>query len=1807
MERLEERLLLTTLLVNNPADAAVAGELSLRQAVAQANSDAVKGTSDTITFDPSLGSQTITLTQGQLELSGAGTGTITIDGSSRSTPLTISSAFNGRIFQIDGGVQAVLANLSLQDSSVSNGLSGGAVLNSGTLTVGNSTISDSSAYGGGSGGGIENTGSLTLSNDVFSNNYAVGNGGAVDNNGGSVTINDCTFGRDNQGTYGGAIDNENQGTLRLSGSTFSGNTAGNSGGAVENNASTATLNGDIFSNVSGGNYASDYGGGIDNQQGTLTLAASILAGGSAGTAGGGINNTGGTVQIVNSTVSGNTASTAGGGIANASGMLALSNSTVSGNTTYKLGGGIENASGGTLSATDSTFSANTAYVSGGGIENVSGGTLSLRDSTVSANNGYTSGGGIDNSGTLTLQNSIAAANAGNSTTPDISGVISTDSGNNLLGTLVHNSTNDPTPGAGDVFSDQPKLSTLGSYGGPTQTMALLTGSPAIAAGNAAVTPPATLPATDQRGLPRTVGGSLDIGAFQTQAPSVVFTTLGQTFPAGQPATFSVQLEDLDGNPATAGSGGVTVSLASSSTGGVFLDAFGNPLSNSSLTIAQGAGSATFEYQDSQAGSPTLTISATGFGSATQPETVLPPPISATPSTNIVVGRTLSAYFTGSVQNNQETITYTVYNESADPESGVLLTDTLATGVTLASASQQPDGALGTLGHGQNLAWSLGTIQAYDWSSVTITVSLSSSAILQLDTGAQAFATLNAGAISNSSPAATLASGTVDPNLLASTPDANTTDPYIQEEAAALDYNAQNIFNFLHDTIGYNAYSGSLRGARGTLWSSGGNALDVASLGIALLRASGIPAQYAEGTLSYAQTQQLILAMFPTNYQTVGYIPSGTQTSDPADDYQLQSETQSHYWFQYNAGNGWVNADPLMAGATLGQTFAATTGTFSEVPQSLRQTTEVSLTAEIYSQAEAAFGLGGNGLSDNVVLDQTFNDVDLVGRPLTVGNFVTQSGFGAVFSEVTNTYTPYIQMGDAAFPDSSQDELFTGTQYQEVLTNFPLGNQILTGLFLNMTLAGAGMTAQTYERSLVDRIGYAAREGLAPPANLSANPSGPPIITSSDLYTLDILGSLYDSQTPISLQQRISSEQSQLLALQAAGETNTTELGSLQSTLLTDITRLQAVDFLQLSDQSISRLASLSSVISYFAQPRIVISFSNVVSGSGGGTSTVEFGIDLRTDTAMAIALPGQATNAAIAFNIARGIGETISENMTTQLLSGGGQQGTIYNTVLVLQAAQSQGIPIIYLLPSDLPNLSSLVVASPDALARISDALTAGNAVVVPARPVALGGQSVTAWYQINPQTGNTIGVTQDGGHQSTTEWAAIVTLFGLVIGYDIGLFTITVIPPKQVKQWKADMANLGIPGALILGLFGVSGGKGGISGNEAGLVGLFIAAVGFSFNLTLRLAGVDPPADSQLYSDLPDTSTLRQALATTSVTSTMSSGAISGDATYANETIAGNLVATWTGTGVNSFQAQSLTASAATVSNASGTSVGSGTVALNTADAIPLSVSGNVDYNVNGVGSLSFYGPAESSLGVSGNWSSYSASASGNVSLTITTGDLVLNGTALPAGTYTITTNSAALSGSGQTTLPNFSGSVAITATDSTLQLGPDSGSISSGGKPLDPASGATLDGYTGTINVSAIGNGSDLVTLDGNSTSVLQVLGSPAALTTDENTPVTFQADVSTSFADTYTLTANAPQGWTLAIDDAGNVTATPAPGLQGGTYPIQIIAQSTADPNLVAQSTVDVTITPTQPGMTLAVTPDPSLTVPFNGRKCRRRFRW
>jgi len=270
------------------------GLTSLREAVAYANSHVGN---DAITFDSSLAGQTITLTDGQLELTDT-TGETTIAGFGASK-LTISGNSVSRVFFIDCDVTAKISGLTITKGNGScDDRSGGGISNLGTLTITASTLSGNSAdYGG----GVGNEGTLTITASTLSGNSA---------------------------DYGGGVGNE--GTLTITDSTISGNSA-DYGGGISNNWGTLTITGSTIA----GNSA-DYGGGIGNNWGTLSITGSTLSGNSAGSYGGGIFIYG-TLTITDSTMSENSADYAGG-ICNC-GTLTISGSTMSGNSA-DYGGGI---------------------------------------------------------------------------------------------------------------------------------------------------------------------------------------------------------------------------------------------------------------------------------------------------------------------------------------------------------------------------------------------------------------------------------------------------------------------------------------------------------------------------------------------------------------------------------------------------------------------------------------------------------------------------------------------------------------------------------------------------------------------------------------------------------------------------------------------------------------------------------------------------------------------------------------------------------------------------------------------------------------------------------------------------------------------------------------------------------------------------------------------------------------------------------------------------------------------------------------------------------------------------------------------------------------------------------------------------------------------------------------------------------------------------------------------------------------------------------------------------------------------------
>ncbi len=100
------------------------------------------------------------------------------------------------------------------------------------------------------------------------------------------------------------------------------------------------------------------------------------------------------------------------------------------------------------------------------------------------------------------------------------------------------------------------------------------------------------------------------------ASQLVFTTAPQTLTAGVASgTITIALEDSLGNPVDAATA-LTVNVAA-------LPAPARSRPPRPLTIPAGAATASFQYSDTSAGTPTLTASAGGLASATQKETVNP--------------------------------------------------------------------------------------------------------------------------------------------------------------------------------------------------------------------------------------------------------------------------------------------------------------------------------------------------------------------------------------------------------------------------------------------------------------------------------------------------------------------------------------------------------------------------------------------------------------------------------------------------------------------------------------------------------------------------------------------------------------------------------------------------------------------------------------------------------------------------------------------------------------------------------------------------------------------------------------------------------------------------------------------------------------------------------------------------------------------------------------------------------------------------------------------------------------------------------
>ncbi len=547
LDGLEDRVLLSVYTVENTSGLANVRN-SLPNLVQQAeNSNNPAGS--VIQFDPSVfnaGTPGIINLAATLDFGNPAAGPVTIQGaltSAGQSNIQIDGGDQIELFGVSAGVSLTISGVTLQDGA--SLYRGGAIQNlGGNLTVTNSAINNCTAVGydtnvgtvGGQGGAIEDAGDLTLTDCSFSGDQATaptGNDVATASAGGAVyvfsasqtSITDCTFDNDQAESGGGIFlaaasayygATNPPGMLTVTGGSVTNCTG--SGIFEANDAAAAISSCTLSKNVAGPN---GYGGGILNYS-SMTLSLCTVQG-NAAQYGDGIANLG-TMTINSSTIQNNNNSGgSGGGIYN-DGSLTVNASTIAHNNVGAgMGGGIyaDNDVDANLSIDDSTIANNEAGA-GGGL--YAAGSFSAVSCTIAYNNAVTpgAGGGVDIGGLsfAIVENTIVAANTDSNGADDIVGSI--DLGDfNLMGTggsggLTNNA-------QGNIVGDaNPGLGQLADNGGPTQTIALEFGSPAVGAGSVALAADPTgqpLP-FDQRGtgFPRVVGGTVNIGAVQNAPP-----------------------------------------------------------------------------------------------------------------------------------------------------------------------------------------------------------------------------------------------------------------------------------------------------------------------------------------------------------------------------------------------------------------------------------------------------------------------------------------------------------------------------------------------------------------------------------------------------------------------------------------------------------------------------------------------------------------------------------------------------------------------------------------------------------------------------------------------------------------------------------------------------------------------------------------------------------------------------------------------------------------------------------------------------------------------------------------------------------------------------------------------------------------------------------------------------------------------------------------------------------------------------------------------------------------------------------------
>ena len=278
------------------------------------------------------------------------------------TPITIvgnsailergGGAPNFRLFNVTTSGSLTLQNVTLRNGNTSGG-NGGAILNTGSVTLNGVTVTSNSARFA---GGIHSSRTLVIANSTLTSNTSQENAGAIYLNSGTLTMTDSTV-ESNSARYGSGVY-LNNGTATLTNVTFRSNTANEQGAGVYQRTGTLSITGGLFES-----NTARFGNGVYVDAGTTTLSGAIMRNSMATEEGAAIYNRTGTLSVSGSTFD-NNRGRYGAAISNR-GLMTVSGSVFTGNIAVESGGAVYHQNANVENGVaQSCFTGNTARFGG---------------------------------------------------------------------------------------------------------------------------------------------------------------------------------------------------------------------------------------------------------------------------------------------------------------------------------------------------------------------------------------------------------------------------------------------------------------------------------------------------------------------------------------------------------------------------------------------------------------------------------------------------------------------------------------------------------------------------------------------------------------------------------------------------------------------------------------------------------------------------------------------------------------------------------------------------------------------------------------------------------------------------------------------------------------------------------------------------------------------------------------------------------------------------------------------------------------------------------------------------------------------------------------------------------------------------------------------------------------------------------------------------------------------------------------------------------------------------------------------------